>query len=178
MLARFENGYFLEVTVEKDCWGFHQYVYRVLDVYGDELDCGHTEYRSMDLYCPMNEIDYILEFCEPDDVEGKYEILECTLEEFIAQNKYDFENDTEDVLIQKALNKNELYVCVADQEFVIYVIAGSEADADAYAYDYYCEECFEPGHWKCLKAIEILRELDDYDVLIYDEAYFIDGEWF
>lgn len=177
MLARFENGYFLEVVVEKDTFGFHQYVYRVLDVDGDTLDDGWTEYRSMDLYHPMNEIDYILEYCEPDYVEGKYEILECTLEEFIAQNRYDFENDTEDILIQKALNKDELYVCVADQEYVIYVIAGSELDADGYAYDYYCEECFEPGHWKCLKANEIFNELNDCDVLIYDEDNFFDGEW-
>ena len=35
---------------------------------------------------------------------------------------YDFENDTEDILIQKALNKDELYVCVADQEYIIYVL--------------------------------------------------------
>ena len=176
MLARFENGYFLEVLVEKDNWGFHQYVYKVFDVYEDEVDDGYTEYRSMDLYHPMNEIDYILEFCEPDWVEGKYKILECSLKEFILQNKYDFENDTGEVLIQKALNKNELYVCVADQEYVIYVIAGSELDADEYAYEYYCEECFEPGHWKCLKATEIFNELDDYDVLIYDKDNFFDGE--
>lgn len=178
MLARFENGYFLEVVVEKDAFGFHQYAYSVLDVDGDMLDDGWTEYRSMDLYHPMNEIDYILEYCEPDFVDGEYKILECTLEEFVTQNKYDFENDTEDILIQKALNKNELYVCVADQEYVIYVISGSKFDADEYAYDYYCEECFEPGHWKCVKATDMLKELDDYDVLIYDEGDFIDGEWF
>lgn len=87
---------------------------------------------------------------------------------------YDFEKDTEDILIQKALNKDELYVCVADQEYIIYVIAGSKIKADEYAYDYYCEECFEPGHWKCLKATEILNELDDYNVLIYDEDDFYD----
>lgn len=178
MLARFENGYFMEVTVDKDVFGFHQYFYTEFDALGDEADGGHTEYRDIDLYYPMNEIDYILAFCKPNWVEGKYEILECSLEEFVTQNKYDFENDTEDILIQKALNKGQLYVCVADQAYVIYVIAGSKFDADDYAYGYYCEECFEPGHWKCLKATEILEELDDYDVLIYDEGDFIDEEWF
>lgn len=176
MLARFENGYFLEVTIGEDINKLPLYFYSVLDIDGNELDDGWTEYRSMELYYPMNEVDYILEYCEPDLVDGEYKILECSLEEFVEQNKYDIENDTEDILIQKALNKNELYVCVADPEYIIYVIAGNKSDADRYAYDYYCEECLEPGHWKCLNATGILKELDDYDVLIYDEDNFFDGE--
>ena len=171
MLARFENGYYLEVLHnEKE----NEYNFTVYDAYMFPEHKGWTEYRSIDMYYPMNEIDYILEYCEPDFVDGEYKIFECSLEEFRAQNKYDFENDTEDILIQKALNKNELYVCIADQEFVIYVISDSEFKADEYAYNYYCEECFEPGHWKCFREKE--DDLDDYDVLLYDEDDFYDGE--
>lgn len=75
MLARFENGYFLEVTIGEDDWDLHQYFYSVFDANYIEVDDGYTEYRSIELYYPMNEIDYILEFCEPDFVEGKYELL-------------------------------------------------------------------------------------------------------
>ena len=93
MLARFENGYFLEVTIEKDDFGFHQYFYSVFDKTKEDfdgvVDGGHTEYRSMELYYPMNEIDYILEFCEPDFVEGKYKILEeDTMEDYLDYLEY------------------------------------------------------------------------------------------
>lgn len=70
MLARFENGYFLEVNV---CDG--EYNYTVYDEDGIFEDEGSTEYRSMEMFHPKNEIDYILEFCEPDCVKGKYELL-------------------------------------------------------------------------------------------------------
>ena len=47
MLAKFENGYFLEVGVRKDMNGIAEYVY---DVYDEEF-CpeggGWTEYRSI-----------------------------------------------------------------------------------------------------------------------------------
>lgn len=81
MLAKFENGYFLEVLFnEKD----NEYEYTVYDQTGEYEDDGWTEYRSIEMYYPMNEIDYILQFCEPDGVEGKYELLECqTMEEYI-----------------------------------------------------------------------------------------------
>ena len=75
MLARFENGKYLEVIIGDDC-GFNKYFYTVFDEDGDELDSGKTEYRSMELYIPMNEIDYICEFCDPDYVEGKYKLID------------------------------------------------------------------------------------------------------
>lgn len=83
MLAKFENGYYLEVTVGEDDYGFHQYCYKVFDVIGYEIDSGRTEYRSMEMYYPMNEIDYILEYCDPYDVEGKYKLLQYeTMDEY------------------------------------------------------------------------------------------------
>jgi hypothetical protein len=81
MLAKFENGYFLEVLIDKE---ENAYGYTVYDEDGDYVDDNSTEYRSMEMYYPMNEIDYILEFCEPEDVDGKYELLEYeTMEEYL-----------------------------------------------------------------------------------------------
>lgn len=82
MLAKFKNGCYLEVEVIKDgddkCYG-----YQVYDEDFDDLDFRTTEYRNMELYYPMNLIDYILEFCEPYDVDGDYVILEQeTMEEY------------------------------------------------------------------------------------------------
>lgn len=75
MLARFENGYFLEVVIEKDIYGIAQYAYHVYDEDFWSKDCGWTEYRSMELHYPMNEIDYILNYCNPKFVKCKYELL-------------------------------------------------------------------------------------------------------
>lgn len=72
MLARFENGYYLEVIINKEELNYDYHIY---DEDRWSKDCGWTGYRSMELYHPMNEIDYICEFCDPDFVEGKYEIL-------------------------------------------------------------------------------------------------------
>ena len=78
MLAKFENGYFLEVEHDEE-----EYNFRVLDAEGFDKAYGYTEYRSIDMYYPMNEIDYILNYCEPRYVEGKYEILkQKTFEEY------------------------------------------------------------------------------------------------
>ena len=81
MLAKFENGYFLEVVHSGN-----EYDYEIYDNELDSVDGGYTEYRSMDMYYPKNLIDYILEFCEPYDLKGqkgKYEILEQeTMEEY------------------------------------------------------------------------------------------------
>lgn len=83
MLARFENGYFLEVVIENDINGFPQYAYTVYDEDFLGADKYHTEYRSMEMFYPMNEIDYILEFCDPEEVEGEYELLkQKTMEEY------------------------------------------------------------------------------------------------
>ena len=75
MLARFKNGYFLEVRLAED-ENTKEYDFCVYDSDGNELYAGWTEYRDMDLYYPKNEIDYILEFCEPKGVSGEYELLE------------------------------------------------------------------------------------------------------
>lgn len=72
MLARFENGYYLEVIINKEELN---YDYNIYDEDRWSQDSGWTGYRSMELYHPMNEIDYICEFCDPDFVEGKYELL-------------------------------------------------------------------------------------------------------
>lgn len=81
MLAKFENGYFLEVLIDEE---ENAYGYTVYDEDGDYVDGNSTEYRSMEMYYPMNEIDYILEFCELEDVDGKYELLEYeTMEEYL-----------------------------------------------------------------------------------------------
>lgn len=91
MLARFENGKYLEVVVGDDC-GLNKYFYTVFDEDGDELDSGKTEYSSMELYIPMNEIDYICEFCEPDWIEGKYELIDEdlgeTMEDYLDYLEY------------------------------------------------------------------------------------------
>ena len=72
MLAKFENGYFLEVLVDEVD---NEYEYTVYDKEGYETEFSWTEYRDIEMYYPKTLIDYILEFCEPSDVEGKYEIL-------------------------------------------------------------------------------------------------------
>ena len=72
MLAKFENGYYLEVVIDREEL---TYDYHIYDEDMFSVGCGWTGYRSMELYYPMNEIDYICEFCDPDYVEGKYEIL-------------------------------------------------------------------------------------------------------
>lgn len=107
-----------------------------------------------------------------------YRILSDEHTEEISKLKYDLEFDDEDTLISKAVENEELYVCIADQEYVMYVIANSECKAEEIAYDDYCENCFEPGHWKCFKATkEDLDELKwDYDQLLYDEDDFDEGE--
>ena len=73
MLAKFENGYFLEVVIDEVG---NEYEYAVYDKEGDLESVNWTEYRDIEMYYPKTLIDYILEFCEPDEVEGKYEILE------------------------------------------------------------------------------------------------------
>lgn len=79
MLARFENGYFLEViAVIEDCPEESTYDYDIYDEERDYVKGRWTEYRNIELYYPMNEIDYILQFCEPlelKNMKGKYEIL-------------------------------------------------------------------------------------------------------
>lgn len=72
MIAKFENDHFLEVGYDEE---ENEYVYIVYDEEGYQVDSGYTEYRDLGMYYPMNEVDYILEFCEPECVEGKYEIV-------------------------------------------------------------------------------------------------------
>lgn len=90
MLAKFENGYFLEVITDIDKADESQsiYSYHIYDEDFTYVDWGWTRYRSIEMYYPMNEIDYILKFCEPDDVNGKYELCPFdTMEEFEAYLK-------------------------------------------------------------------------------------------
>ena len=83
MLAKFENGNFLEINVTNKN-NTKEYVFCVYDEDGYELDSGWTTYRDIEMYYPKNLVDYILEFCEPDDVHGEYEILDCkTMEEYL-----------------------------------------------------------------------------------------------
>ena len=82
MLAKFENGYFLEVVHNEDDNEYNYSVYNE-DMEQEDIYGGWTEYRSIEMYYPMNEIDYILEFCEPDYVKGKYELLKFeTMEDY------------------------------------------------------------------------------------------------
>ena len=86
--------------------------------------------------------------------------------------KYDIENDSEKELIRKALNNEQLYVCIADKDYIIYVIKEYEFEANEKAYEYYCDTCFEPGHWNCFKADfeeDEYEEIENYDTLLYDE---------
>lgn len=74
MLARFENGYYLEVLHDKK---ENEYNFTIYDKEFEIMHIGWTEYRSIEMYYPSNEIDYILQFCEPDRrrLKGKYELL-------------------------------------------------------------------------------------------------------
>lgn len=91
MLAKFENGYFLEVVVEKDMDGIAEYVYEVYDKDFCPEGDGWTEYRSMEMHYPMNEIDYILNYCNPKFVKGKYELLPYETMEEYEDYLYDLE---------------------------------------------------------------------------------------
>jgi hypothetical protein len=75
MLARFENGNFLEVRVAEDD-NTKEYDFYVYDENGCEVAAGWTEYRDLSMYPDKNEIDYILYMCEPKCISGKYELLE------------------------------------------------------------------------------------------------------
>ena len=89
MLAKFENGNILEVIhkttdtvmvyecgkyVEKEI-EVDELVYTVYDENGDDLYDGWTEYRDLSKYPGLNEIDYIIKYCEPNGVEDEYEFL-------------------------------------------------------------------------------------------------------
>lgn len=152
MLAKFENGWYLEVVInEKE----NEYKFATYENNRDWFADDYTEYRSIDMYYPMNEIDYILEFCKPPFLEGKYKILEeKTMEEYLDKYEYNFDLDSEEELIQKAFHNNQLFVCLADKDYTMLVLANYETEAEDYAYDWYCETCFEPGHWSAWKATE------------------------
>ena len=158
MLARFENGNYLEIVIKYDINGFPHYVYTTYEMTMDylyDMDDGKTEYRSMEMYYPMNEFDYICTFCDPYGLEGEYKILEeKTMKEYFNKYRYNFDLDSEETLIKKELHNDQLFVCLADKEYAMFVLANDKMDAEDYAYDWYCETCFEPGHWKCWKATE------------------------
>ena len=63
-----------EASLSKDS-KLQREVFFLLDEFGNCVDNGYTEYRSIDMYYPMNESDYILKYCEPEGCEGKYDII-------------------------------------------------------------------------------------------------------
>ena len=65
MLAKFENGNFLEVFINEEK---NEYEYCISDKDGNEIDFRWTEYRDIEMYYPMNLIDYIVQYCEPKEV--------------------------------------------------------------------------------------------------------------
>ena len=75
MLAKFKNGNFLEVNIAEDDLT-KEYDFCVYDKDGNELNSGWTSYRDMSLYPNKNEIDYIVDCCEPKEISGKYELLD------------------------------------------------------------------------------------------------------
>ena len=88
MLAEFESGCFLEVIHNKN---ENEYDYTIYNSELEDIYSGYTEYRSMEMYYPMNEIGYILEYCIPEnfaELDGKYKILEFnTMEEYLKSLK-------------------------------------------------------------------------------------------
>ncbi len=87
MLARFENGYFLEVEHNSR---ENEYRYAVYDDFGIIDQVGWTEYRDIELYYPINNvIDYLIEYCNlPDEVKEKYIILPYkTFRDMVALTK-------------------------------------------------------------------------------------------
>ena len=87
MIAKFENGYLLKVKHVKK---YKEYVFAVYDEKGHKQLCGHTEYRSIELYYPMNEIDYILAYCELAYVQGKYVLLSVkSVHEYLKSRRGD-----------------------------------------------------------------------------------------
>ena len=91
MLAQFENGYSLEVNVIQYYDGEKEYEFKVMDDENCFVAQGYTEYRSIELYWPLDEIGYILEFCDSNPgikmLKGnKYEIMkEETFEECLQK---------------------------------------------------------------------------------------------
>lgn len=170
MLAKFENGYFLEVLHNKKV---NEYEYTIYDEDLCYEDSGWTEYRSIEMYYPMNEIDYILEFCEPDGIEGKYEILKQETmkkyEKFIAEDpngKWILETqgtDDEDIryykteeaariIMQNEAEKSKRKYCNIDIEDYYCNI-----DADGYfqSWNIYEREKFRSKKKKLINEIEL-----------------------
>ena len=53
MLAKFENGNFLEVVINEEN---NEYEYFVYDEDGDEIDNGWSEYRDIEMYFPSTSM--------------------------------------------------------------------------------------------------------------------------
>ena len=91
MLAKFENGNLLEVLEDKkeNKWEYMVFDSDCDDIEGGcDIDGGWTHIINLELYFPMNVVDYILQFCEPSEVFGKYELLEQkTMKEYLASKK-------------------------------------------------------------------------------------------
>lgn len=91
MLAKFENGYSLEVNVIQYYDGEKEYEFEVMDDENCFVAQGYTEYRNIELYWPLDEIGYILEYCNSNPgieiLKGnKYEIMkEKTFEEYLQK---------------------------------------------------------------------------------------------
>ena len=132
MLAKFENGYYLEVTYNKIK---NEYCYEVFDEDLDSMDDGWTEYRDIELYYPMNLIDYIIQYCEPDDIEGKYEILE-----FNTMSELEEDPDGEWILERQGTDNDDIRYYKS--EVAARFIMMKEADEYEYCEFRKIEKCY------------------------------------
>lgn len=187
MLAKFENGYFLEVLHNVE---YNEYEYCVYDTDGDMESINWTEYRDIELYYPKNLIDYILEFCEPDEVKGKYELLDFKdMDEYLdsfgedPSGKWILERqgDEEDIrnyrtfeIAQHVMNKEykEIYgdnnsYHMEDELEDDYAIIGDEEFYQSWKI--YEEKIFENPIEQ--KFYEIQKELDRADVGVSQYAF-------
>lgn len=161
MLAKFENGYYLEVVHNKNT---NEYNYEIYDDELDYVDDGWTEYRDIEMYYPMNLIDYILKFCKPDDVEGKYEILSYeTMNELLESLKED--PDGEWILERQGTDNDDIrYYKTKEAARTIMLKEIEEYDVE---YESFSDTYFEFGYeeffqsWNLYKKGQFINKKDE-----------------
>jgi hypothetical protein len=90
MLAKFDNGYFLEVLIEKDENGKEELEIVVYDEVGDFVTIDFAEYQDVNACDSTNLIDYALRTSNVGYVKGKYKMLnEETMDDYLASCKPD-----------------------------------------------------------------------------------------
>ena len=154
MLAKFENGNYLEIIIKDD-----EYKFFVYDEEMDVVDGGWTEYRSIEMYYPMNEIDYILQYCEPDGVEGKYELLKWnTMDEYCEF----LEEDPNGEWILETQGNEEDIKSYSSFEAARHAMRKEYKDAiEDYGYDITSvseDDCIEIGCESCFQSWRIYKE--------------------